>query len=360
MRRRPIAATSLGDRHLVVQPCKDGKLIGSSDLQDRIRGNRPAPLPRGTKMPKDELPDDLVEFLSSDRRLEYDASACEIGVFTFRTLEEVEEIDLAVSAEDHESACTIRALDLLKSCEEYDPRGILVYIPSLRKYGSYDSEEKSLITYRGMSWSDFLADPARYINAAWYLDREIAEATFSEAAADRVVEVYSAANGVEAHGLSRDLGGKGHPRGSRGRDSGRRGRRPAAGRSHRAADLGAGRRRRRAREIIEEWTSRRAETWCRPAESARLVEDECKTRPPRRRNWNRGVLARNRKRNWRTTGGGDTPLASDVRFGWLSPILLIARGSLHPGGRRLGGAYDWTTICKYPAAAEAVCSWIFV
>ena len=52
-----------------------------------------------------------------------------------------------------------------------------------------------------MSWSDFLADPSRYINAAWYLDPEIAEETYSEAAADRIVDVYSAANGLEAHGL---------------------------------------------------------------------------------------------------------------------------------------------------------------
>ncbi len=152
-------------------------------------------------MPKDELPDDLVEFLGSDRRLKYDPSACEIGVFTFRTLEEIEEIELIVRAEDHKSTYPIRGLDLVKSCEEYDPRGMLVYIPSLRKYGSYDSELEVLITYRGMSWSDFLADPARYINAAWDFDPEIAEATFSEAAADRVVEVYSAANGLEAHSL---------------------------------------------------------------------------------------------------------------------------------------------------------------
>jgi hypothetical protein len=152
-------------------------------------------------MPKDELPDDLVEFLESERRLEYDASACEIGVFALRTLDEVEEIDLTVSDESHESNCVIRALDLLKSCEVYDPRGMLVYIPSLRKYGSYDSELKVLITYRGMSWSDFLADPARHINAAWDFDPEIAEATFSETAADHVVDVYSAANGLEAHGL---------------------------------------------------------------------------------------------------------------------------------------------------------------
>jgi predicted RNA-binding Zn-ribbon protein involved in translation (DUF1610 family) len=152
-------------------------------------------------MPTDDLPDDLVAFLESDRRLEYDPSACEIGVFTFRTLAEIEEICMIVRSEDHESTCTIRALDLLKTCEAYDPRGMFVYIPSLRKYGSYDCEEQVLITYRGMSWSDFLADPARYINAAWDFDPEIAEATFSEAAADHVVEVYSAANGVEAHGL---------------------------------------------------------------------------------------------------------------------------------------------------------------
>ena len=47
-------------------------------------------------MSKDELPDDLVEFLQSDRRLEYDPSGCEIGVFTLRSLDEVSDIDLAV------------------------------------------------------------------------------------------------------------------------------------------------------------------------------------------------------------------------------------------------------------------------
>ena len=93
-------------------------------------------------MSKDELPDDLVEFLEFDRQLKYDASACEIGVFTLRALEEVEEIELIVSAKDQESNSAIRALDLLQSCEVYDPRGIFVYIPSLRKYGSYDDEEE--------------------------------------------------------------------------------------------------------------------------------------------------------------------------------------------------------------------------
>jgi predicted RNA-binding Zn-ribbon protein involved in translation (DUF1610 family) len=160
-------------------------------------------------MLKDELPDDLLEFLESDRRLKYDASACEIGVFTFRAADEIEEITLTVSAEDEESACVIRALDLLKSCDAYDPRGMLVYIPSMRKYGSYDSEKRSLITYRGMSWSAFLADPARYINAGWSADTEIAEETFSESGADRIVEVCSAAHGTEAGFLRSVLEEKG-------------------------------------------------------------------------------------------------------------------------------------------------------
>ncbi len=158
---------------------------------------------------KDQLPDDLVAFLKSNRILEYDPAACESGLFTIRSFEEIEEIQMVVRGEDGESSCTIRALDLVKSCEGYDPRGMFVFIPALRKYGSYDGEHEALITFRGMSWSDFLADPARYVNAAWTFDPEIAEATFSEAAVDRLVEVYSAENGLEAHSLRFILEDKG-------------------------------------------------------------------------------------------------------------------------------------------------------
>jgi hypothetical protein len=148
-------------------------------------------------MHKDELPADLVAFLESGRRLEYDTSACEIGVFTFRSLEEVEEIDLTVRDERHESTSVIRALDLLKACESHDPRGILVYIPSMHKFGSYDDELKVLTTFRGMAWSDFLADPAGYLNAAWEFDHEIMEVASSESAGDRVVEGSSCLTRLE-------------------------------------------------------------------------------------------------------------------------------------------------------------------
>ncbi len=149
-------------------------------------------------MLKDELPDDLVAFLKTNRLLTYDAATCEIGVFTLRALDEVQEIEFAVRAENGDAVSTMRGLNLLKSCEDYDPRGMLIYIPSLRKYGSYDGEKRSLVTYRGMSWSNFLDNPARYINAAWIEDVRIAEETFNESDADRIVEVCSAANATEA------------------------------------------------------------------------------------------------------------------------------------------------------------------
>jgi hypothetical protein len=158
---------------------------------------------------KDELPDDLVKFLRTDRYVKYDASACEIGSFALRALDEVEEIELAVSAEEGDAVCVMRGLDLLKWCQEYDPHGMLVYIPSLRKYGSYDGDKKSLITYRGMSWSEFLADPVRYINAGWFEDQEVADETFNESEADRIVEVCSAADSIEARFLCDVLAEKG-------------------------------------------------------------------------------------------------------------------------------------------------------
>jgi len=207
-------------------------------------------------MLKDELPDDLLEFLQSDRRLAYDAAACEIGAFTLRALDEIEEIELLISAESDDGVCVMRGLDLVKTCGEYDPRGMLVYIPSLRKYGSYDAEKKSLITYRDMSWSDFCADPARYVNAGWIDDSEIAEETFDEKSVDRIVEACSTANAAEAGFLCSILAEKGIRAESVGDSLGNAAGLLPVGETIaprvwvREGDAG------RAREIAEEWINR--------------------------------------------------------------------------------------------------------
>ncbi len=285
-------------------------------------------------MLKDELPDDLVAFLESDRRLEYDASAGEMGAFTFRTLDEIEEIDLAVRLRGQESTGTVRALDLLKA-EGYDARGMLVYIPSLRKYGSYDRAGGSLTTYRDMSWSAFLADPARYIRAAWRLDSEIAEATFADGATDRIVEVYSAVDRLEANGICEILAEKGIGSEIVGEGLG-----GAAGRLPygetvapriwvREGDA------RRAREIIAEWTNRPRRDRSRPAELAEGdsdAEPEAELEPAPESEWEEGA---------------------EVLSRCLSLVLLMAAGACVLTGAvwaRLNSA----TIGQYPATAEGL------
>ena len=123
----------------------------------------------------------------------------------------------------------------------------------MRKYGSYDSEQETLITYRGMSWSDFLADPARYINAAWAWigklpkKRSLRRRPIASLMSIPPPTAWSARPAC-------DLGGKGHPRGSRGRVSGNAAGGLPFGESTapriwvREGDAG------RAREIIEEFT----------------------------------------------------------------------------------------------------------
>lgn len=195
----------------------------------------------------DKLPDDLIAFLQSGCRLDFDAADCEIGVFSLRFLNDIEEIAMTVAAEKGDSSCVIRGLDLLKSCEDYNPRGMLVYIPSLRKYGSYDAEKKSLITFRDMSWSAFRADPAKYINAGWSGDDKIAEETFTERDADRIVDVYSAADPAQARAVCSVFSAKGIRADVFGTSLGATPRLLT-----REGDAG------RAREIIADWIRRRS------------------------------------------------------------------------------------------------------
>jgi hypothetical protein len=290
-------------------------------------------------MLKDELPDDLVEFLQSERCLEYDASACEIGVFTFRDLEAVEEIELVLSAADQESPRVTRALDLLESCEEYEPRGMLVYIPSLRKYGSYNSDQKQLNTYRNMSWSDFVADPVRYINAGWYDDPDLVEPTFSEVAADRVVEVCSAANPFEAQLLGELL----EEHGIRSRVVG-----DLLGSVAGSLPLGATTAPRiwvregdagRAREIIEERASQPQREWSEAIEGDEgsgandEPEDEAE------------AMKKKKKK--------DTPPASEVRLRWFSRVFVTAGvGCLLFGA--VWAFRNWMTMHECPGITEGV------
>jgi hypothetical protein len=60
--------------------------------------------------------------------------------------------------------------DLIKSCNDYDPEGVLVYFPDWKQYGSWDSDHHLITVYPGRNWGDILRDPKKYINGQWYPD----------------------------------------------------------------------------------------------------------------------------------------------------------------------------------------------
>ena len=107
----------------------------------------------------------------------------------------------------------------------------------------------------------------------------------------------------------------------------------------------------RAREIIEEWTSKTAPAWSRPAELAGWLRTTGRRGPAELELEPEEVLDEEPEEELEDESEeDDTPLASDVRFGWFSPIFLLAAACVVEVP--LWAAYDWMTICKYPAAAE--------
>ena len=55
----------------------------------------------------------------------------------------------------------------MADAEGYDPEGILLWIPSLTTFGSWDNDHWDLIVFAGASWEDIVSDPPRFLNAQW-------------------------------------------------------------------------------------------------------------------------------------------------------------------------------------------------
>ncbi|HEV7281908.1 MAG TPA: hypothetical protein VGN57_17030 [Pirellulaceae bacterium] len=123
-----------------------------------------------------ELPADLVEFLRSGRRLDYDPATCEAGAVR---LHEPDNLTLRTFASQHAASPDVDAelhdvpgVDLVAKCTgDYDPPGLLVWFPNERRYGVWDASHDFVFLFGAeTSWSDIARSPARYINAQWDFD----------------------------------------------------------------------------------------------------------------------------------------------------------------------------------------------
>ncbi len=122
---------------------------------------------------------DLVAFLDSGRQLEYAPADCEAGAVTLlpRSALQLRTFGAHCGGTPHEDndphdgpgVYLVPGVDLVASCTgDYDPEGLLIWLPGERRYGVWDADHDYLLVFGpAVSWSQVAGSPAQYINAQW-------------------------------------------------------------------------------------------------------------------------------------------------------------------------------------------------
>jgi hypothetical protein len=126
------------------------------------------------------LPADLIAFLRAGRQLQYDPATCEAGVVTLLPVEdlkvelfpmECQSTDVADEDphRDGEGCYLVEGVNVVAaSTGEYDPIGLLLWLPRDGLYGSWDGSHSVILAFPpDVSWTKIAQAPARYINAQW-------------------------------------------------------------------------------------------------------------------------------------------------------------------------------------------------
>jgi hypothetical protein len=126
------------------------------------------------------LPEDLSEFLKSGRQLEYDPDECDVGPITLLRLDQLK-IELFPTDTDNglrerkddphkgELGCyLVPAVSLVATCEEYEPVGLLIWLPQEGCYGTWDDSHTLVQVFPPtVTWTDIAANPEAMLNSIW-------------------------------------------------------------------------------------------------------------------------------------------------------------------------------------------------
>lgn len=129
-----------------------------------------------------ELPQDLVEFLRAGKQLEYDPATCEAGAITLLALDRLKvelfpmytnttEIPGLPEGDPHQGEdgyYLVEGVNLVSGCADYDPCGLLMWLPIEKRYATWDMEHWYLGVFGpDCTWSRIVRAPAQHINAQW-------------------------------------------------------------------------------------------------------------------------------------------------------------------------------------------------
>jgi hypothetical protein len=128
------------------------------------------------------LPVDLVDFLRNQHCLNYDSDLAEPGFITLHLLDHLSVSKVFIDSEGtplretdphagERGYYSVPAVNLVAACEGYDPDGILIWLPDLRQFGSWDNDHWDVFIFPGITWSKIVANPLPFINAQWHPGR---------------------------------------------------------------------------------------------------------------------------------------------------------------------------------------------
>jgi hypothetical protein len=131
------------------------------------------------------LPSDLVEFLQCGKRLEYDPSRTEARLVVLKPYSHLRPDQFYVTTEGtavesqdphggEDGYYIVNAVDLVGECDNYDPVGILAWLPEFRCYGCWDIDHGKALVFPTAAWTDIVANPPKFIDAQWSYPSELA------------------------------------------------------------------------------------------------------------------------------------------------------------------------------------------
>ncbi len=135
---------------------------------------------RRQPVPDLDLPADLTAFLAVSKQLEYDPATCHAGAVTLLPLPKVKAQRFPVETSGSPvfeqdphfpkvNSYLVLGADLVASCTgDYEPVGLLLWLPVEKQYGVWDSSHCTIQMFGSeVTWERIAAAPAPHINAGW-------------------------------------------------------------------------------------------------------------------------------------------------------------------------------------------------